>query len=87
MITFTDKTIKENFNDPDASYNGSVEYADNKISSASAWNIQAGTSNGSAALDGNGNLSINGFKTADIITAATTVAGIFGAIEEHVTGE
>lgn len=87
MLNFTDKTIKENFSDSEHTYTGSVEYTNDRIASVNAWNIQAGSSTGSASMDGAGNLSISGFKTTDIITAATTIAGIFTAIEEHVSGE
>lgn len=87
MLNFTNKTIRESFSDSENTYTGSVEYVNDKIASVNAWNIQVGTSTGSASMDNLGNLSISGFKTSDIITAATTIAEIFTAIEEHVSEE
>ncbi len=88
MITYSNKTLKENVTstDGDVTMNGSIEHSDGKLISANFNNINVGSSFGYANIDMSGNVSLSGFKSGDIEAASSAVAGWIDEINLHING-
>ena len=84
MITFSNKTTRENYlyEIEGVRISGDVDYNDKSF--WASMNIQIGETNGYGNINQDGTVNLSGFKPSDLETASSTVKNFFTELKAEI---